>query len=108
MTEAQRPKYFYRIPTVTWFVMAPYWLLWLSAPLRAGNGISVEAVTFLVTTILLPIVTPLVVTTPIWLICRRSQRVASIVFISVLLIYMVPEYVDLLRIAGGAKSLPAR
>lgn len=83
--------------------MAPYWLLWLVVALLPDKKITPETFAFVATTVLLPIIVPLVITTPIWFIFRRSQRVASTVFIIALLFYMVPEYSSILRGGAGAK-----
>jgi len=64
-------------------------------------GVAARLLAFALNTALLPLVVPYCVTTPLWLLFRRSQRVASLVFVSVFMLYMLMEYGKLLLAASG-------
>jgi hypothetical protein len=102
--DVARPKFF-RIPVAAWIILALWSMLHLAIALRVG--INAQVLGRLTADVLLPAIIPLVITWPVWLVCRRSQRVATFTLIGVMVLLMLGALTSSVQKSAQAAEAPA-
>ena len=87
MVEAiTKRKWFFKIPKFAWLLLVLWWLLHVVIVLKVGVNAAVLG--RLAVDLLFPLLVPYVITYPVWLFTKRSQKTAAVVF-SLLVLFIV-------------------
>ncbi|MEL4375289.1 cell envelope integrity protein TolA [Brucella cytisi] len=89
ISESSKPKHkwTFRIPVTAWLILVPWILIWCAVIIwTITAGLMNAGVAGRLSAYVMVLAAPYLITWLLWLLFRRSQRVASIIFTSLLLI----------------------
>jgi TonB family protein len=87
-------RWTFRIPLAAWFILVPWILIWcvFAVWVSLWAGLLNAAVLGRLSAYLIVLIVPYAITWLLWLLFRRSQKIASIAFVSMLLIMAVAMF----------------